>query len=104
MNGVEVSPGLFLAVGIAAFEDLGETENGIHGGADFVAHAGQKHALGLVGGFGLFLGLAQFDLFFFEQRHVVEADEHPSAFFSTAQYRRAVDIERAPLVVRNLQS
>jgi hypothetical protein len=38
---------------------VGQTDDGIHGGADLVAHVGQKIALGLGGGLGLGLLLVQ---------------------------------------------
>ena len=47
-SGVEV---------LVAEHQLGEPEDGVHGGADFVRHVGQEGALGAVGGLGGFLGL-----------------------------------------------
>ena len=35
---------------------VGETEDGIHRGAQFVAHIGEEDTLGAVGGFGSLLG------------------------------------------------
>ena len=40
-----------------AQHQLGEPEDGVHGGADFVRHVRQEDALGAVGGFGGFLRL-----------------------------------------------
>src|SRR5689334_18435140 len=39
------------------FEQLREAEDGIHGSAQFVAHAGKEFALGAIGAFGLLFGL-----------------------------------------------
>jgi hypothetical protein len=51
---VSLDDGQALALGVfqlgIAGQDLGEAQDGVHGGADFVAHAGQEFALGLVGG------------------------------------------------------
>ncbi|MNZ63145.1 hypothetical protein D3C78_812840 [compost metagenome] len=40
-------------------EQVGEAQDGIHGGADLVAHVGEEGALGLVGAFGALMGLRQ---------------------------------------------
>ena len=42
---------------LVAQHELGETEDGIHGGADLVRHVRQEGALGAVGGLGRLLGL-----------------------------------------------
>ena len=39
---------------------VGHAQHRVHGGADFVAHVGQKVGFGAVGGFGRFFGLGQF--------------------------------------------
>ena len=46
---------------LAAAQQVGEPDDGIHRGADLVAHVGQKTGLGQVGGFGRFLGFGQFE-------------------------------------------
>ena len=46
-------------VGIA-FDEMGETDDGVHRGADFMAHVGQEGALGAIGFLGDFLGQRQF--------------------------------------------
>ena len=54
--------GAFLLVRVEpAFEkQIGHAENAVHGRADFVAHVGEKLALGLVGVFGRFFRNLQF--------------------------------------------
>ena len=37
-----------------------ETDHGVHRRTDFMAHGGEKIALGLIGGLGFFLGFGQF--------------------------------------------
>ena len=54
MDGVEIFAALFLALGEAAAQHVGEADDRVHRRADFVAHAGQEFALGAVGGFGDF--------------------------------------------------
>ncbi|OQB98098.1 MAG: hypothetical protein BWX80_04070 [Candidatus Hydrogenedentes bacterium ADurb.Bin101] len=51
-------------VGVA--EQIGHTDYGIHGGADFVGHVGEEGALGAVGLFSGRLGLFQFFQAFLE--------------------------------------
>ena len=55
-------------------QQLGEAQDGVHRGADLVAHIGQEIALGLVGRLGLLLGAQQLDLLLFELGDIVEAD------------------------------
>ena len=45
---------------IRHLQQLGHADHAVHWGTDFVAHVGQELALGMVGGFGLVLGLLQF--------------------------------------------
>ena len=51
-------------------QQLGQSEDGVHGRADFVAHVGEKFALGPGGGLGGFLGGNQGQLGLFLGRHV----------------------------------
>ena len=44
---------------LVALQNLRKTDDGVERCADFVAHVGQEGALGLVGGFGCFLGQGQ---------------------------------------------
>ncbi len=62
MNGIEIPQAVRRIFSESPFEDFRETEDGVHRRSDFMAHIGQKSALGLVGGFGLLFGLAQLDL------------------------------------------
>ena len=48
-----------LGVEFGAQGQAGHADDGVHGGADFVAHVGQKITLALVGRFGLLLGQHQ---------------------------------------------
>ena len=41
---------------LGTLQQMGENDDGIHGGADFMTHIGQEAALGLAGGFGSFQG------------------------------------------------
>ena len=53
---------LFVVEVLGVGQNLGVAEDGVHGGADLVAHIGQKLALGLVGYLGHLFG--SFGLFF----------------------------------------
>ena len=56
--------GLALVGGEVFFEEVGEAEDGGHGGADFVGHVGEELAFGSGGLLGFFLGAAEFLLGF----------------------------------------
>ena len=57
-NGVQPDCGVGCVL-VVRFQKFRESEDRGHRRADFVAHVGQKLALGLIGGFGSFLGLHQ---------------------------------------------
>ena len=52
VNGIEMLAALFHGLGVAAPQNVGEAEDGVHGRADLVAHVGQEIALRLVCGLG----------------------------------------------------
>ena len=54
---VDIALLLWIEQGI--LNQMAHADDGVHGGADFVAHVGQKFALGASGGFGGFLGCLQ---------------------------------------------
>ncbi len=49
-----------LLIQVALQKQLTQPNNAIHGSANFMAHIGQKHTLGLVGSFGILFGLLKF--------------------------------------------
>ena len=58
LDGLD-EPALFGGQIVRAVEELGVAEDGVHGGADLVAHVRQEGALGAVGGLGGLLSLFQ---------------------------------------------
>lgn len=59
-------------------QKLGVPQHRVHGGADFVAHVGQKRALGAIGSFGGDSG--SFELFVFLAKNSISGFE----FFASA--------------------
>ena len=84
-----------LQLGIAV-EDLGVAEDGVHGGADLVAHIGQEGALGAVGLAQLFLHAAQGQV-------VVDPHQHLFELERLGDIVDAADLEGLDLVERFVQ-
>ena len=106
VNRIQVAQAVRRVLPVAALENLGEAENGVHGGADLMAHIGQKNAFGLVGGFGFLFGSNQFALFFLQLGDIVETDQDAGVLAALSQHRRTIDVEGLPAIggVRQAQN
>ena len=80
VNGVQVLAALLHGLGIAAPQDIGKAEDGVHGRADLVAHVGQEVTLRLVCGLGGFSG-------FLQLADVVEAHQGAAGLVAAAEHR-----------------
>ena len=69
MNGAREVP--LLAIEVRAQHQLGHAEHAVHGGADFVAHIGQKFRFGARREFGLVAGRYQTFLDVFLHRQLL---------------------------------
>ena len=70
----------FDGIGLIHQEQVGESEDCVHGGADLVAHIGKKHALQPVGVFRLLFGIFQFPLNPLSSRNVECIDTNDITF------------------------
>ncbi len=61
---------------VLSFQELPKSENGVERRPQFVAHSGEKFALGVIGAVRLLLGLAEFLLNPGAVGHVVRHTEH----------------------------
>ena len=100
IDGFEILARIILVLAVAAPQQLGETEDGVHWRANVMAHVGEEFAFRSVGGLSVFLRLAEFDLVFFELGHVVEANQCAASLAAGSEHRRAVDDEGVQLARR----
>ena len=103
MDGIEVTSGVVVVPRIAPAQQLGEAENGVHRGADLVAHVARK---------SLFVGWPhrrrswpfELDAVLLDLGDVVHADQYAARFAVAAEHRRTVDLKvRARLGVEHVQ-
>ena len=95
MDGIEVTSGVAVVPRIAPAQQLGEAENGVHRGADLVAHVGQEVALCLVGPHRRRSWPFEPDAVLLDLGDVVHADQYAARFAVAAEHRRTVDLEGA---------